>query len=148
VSEHGLTCPHCGQQQSFGQIPRAARNEGKTADASYPPDTQLPQQQTAQPYNPAAYEQMVGDMHPAAKYAYERATQQGVDPQQAMQQAQQKQQEMLQRSTEGQDIQNVQIPVIGRADDVSKNPVQEILDSYDRGFVPESVVTKAAKLLK
>src|SRR5208282_3242065 len=40
VSEHGLTCPHCGQQQSFGQIPRAARNEGKTADASYPPDTQ------------------------------------------------------------------------------------------------------------
>jgi hypothetical protein len=125
----------------------------KTADggsAPYPPEAQGFPGQTpaAMPYNPAVQEEMAGDLHPAAKYTYDRAVQQGANPQDAMQQAQAKQQEMLQRATLGQGVDNVQIPVVGKTDDVNKNPLLELVENEFEGFVPQATVQRVASALK
>lgn len=104
--QHGAMCPNCGHEEVVMAQPR-------TADASMPPEAPPYQQkETALPYNPEAYEAQVGDMHPAAQYAYQRAVQQGSDPQAAYAAAQEKQGEMGKRAQEGQNTQGVQIPVI------------------------------------
>lgn len=104
--------PRAGEPLSQLDEP-AARWGAKKADASLPPEAPPYQpKETALPYNPEAYESQVNDMHPAAQYAYQRAVQQGSDPQAAYQAAQEKQGEMGKRAQEGQNTQGVQIPVI------------------------------------
>lgn len=81
---------------------------------SYPPEQQVPgQTPPAQVYNPAVQDEMVSTLHPAAQYAYERAMQTGAHPQEALQKAQEQQNQMIQRATDGQDIEGIQQPVIG-----------------------------------
>ncbi len=101
-----------------------------------------PEAAQAQPYNPGAYEGMVDQMHPAAQFKYERAVQQGATPQAAMAAAQEQQTEMMERAQQGQNTEGVQIPVIGHADDVDKNPVAEIIHSDFGGFVPVATVQR------
>lgn len=104
--QHGAVCPGCGNEEPI-------MAQSKTADASMPPEAPPYQQkETALPYNPEAYESQVNDMHPAAQYAYQRAVQQGSDPQAAYAAAQAKQGEMGKRAQEGQNTQGIQIPVI------------------------------------
>lgn len=126
----------------------------KTADAvSYPPNAeQLPEQPqgfqqtpTSVPYNPAANEGLVDTLHPAAKYTYEYAVQQGASPQDAMTQAQAKQSEMQERSMQGQNNDGVQIPVLGHAEE---NPLLELVKSDFDGFVPQSVVSRRVAALR
>lgn len=108
---HGYQCDHCADMAE-GLYPQA-----KTADgggASYPPEAQIPEQGApAQPYNPQVNEELVGGLHPAAQYAYKVAVQRGAHPEQALQEAQAKQGELVQRATQGQGIEGVQIPVVG-----------------------------------
>jgi predicted RNA-binding Zn-ribbon protein involved in translation (DUF1610 family) len=113
-------CPACGEHSvapavgvgPAGDQPQPIR-WGKTAEISTPPEgAPMEQKETALPYNPAAYEGMVEDMHPAAQYTYQRAVQQGAPPQAAMAAAQEKQGEMMKRTQEGQNVEGVQIPVI------------------------------------
>lgn len=103
---------HPREGEPLSQYDEPARM-AKTADASMPPAAApYEQKPTALPYNPAAYESGVEDMHPAAQYTYQRAVAQGADPQAAYQAAQEKQGEMGKRTQEGQNVEGVQIPVI------------------------------------
>jgi hypothetical protein len=86
---------------------------------SFPPNMEQPggalpgQTPAPQVYNPSAQEEMVSGMHPAAQYAYERAVATGAHPSQALELAQGTQNQMIQRATEGQNIEGVQQPVLG-----------------------------------
>lgn len=146
-------CRNCGADHSTDHGPRQPGEfqdfEGelggkllgphgaKTAEVSMPPEgAPYQQKETALPFNPEAYEAQVGDMHPAAQYTYQRAVQQGADPQSAYQAAQEKQGEMGKRTQEGQNVEGVQIPVINT--------------SYhgDRaGFVPAETINRVSHLL-
>lgn len=148
---------HPHHQQGYEHRPAFARwSPVRVADASMPPENTVPIPETAQPYNPAAFESMVEDMHPAAKFTYERSVQQGANPQAAIQAAQQKQQEMANRALQGQNVEGVEQPVAGgmgvqpivaSSDDVEKNPVAEIITSDFGGFVPVSSVQRVSHLL-
>lgn len=106
--QRGAMCSNCGHEEAV-----MAQQPARTADASMPPEgVPYQQKETALPYNPAAYEGQVEDMHPAAQYTYQRAVAQGSDPQAAYQAAQEKQGEMGKRTQEGQNTEGVQIPVI------------------------------------
>lgn len=147
----GTPCPHCEgtgvmapitperrempavapREEEFPQQDmqalRQARWTPRQADyASMPPEASPLPTQTAQPYNPGAYESQVEGMHPAAQYTYQRAVQNGADPQAAMQQAQEKQGEMMQRTQQGQNTEGVQIPVIGNSKFVSDDTVKRV----------------------
>lgn len=104
--QRGAICPNCGNEEAV--------MTAKTAEASMPPEgPPMPQKETALPYNPSAYEGEVESMHPAAQYTYQRAVAQGAAPQAAMAAAQEKQGEMMKRTQEGQNVEGVQMPVIG-----------------------------------
>lgn len=86
---------------------------------SYPPNMQQPGEQLPgqtpppQVYNPSAQEELVAGMHPAAQYAYQRAVATGAHPSEALQLAQGQENQMIQRATEGQNIEGVEQPVLG-----------------------------------
>jgi hypothetical protein len=126
-------------RREWANYPQHHARWGKTVvtDASMPPEGGVPQHETAQPYNPAAYEGMVADMHPAAKFTYERSVQQGANPQDAIQAAQQKQQEMANRALQGQNVEGVEQTAIGN------QGVQPVV----AGFVPASTVKRISHLL-
>ncbi len=123
---HDLLGPHRREPDEYEEIPSVGDNSNFHAnvspmrwakvalgEASMPPEgPPAPQHETALPYNPAAIEGQVADMHGAAQYAYQRAVAQGAKPEEAMQVAQQKNSEMATRTQEGQNVEGVQIPVI------------------------------------
>ena len=80
---------------------------GKTADASVPPEDGWQQKPTADPYNPAAYESLVGGGGDSAHgnvgmEAYKWAVQEGATPQEAAEQARGKEQAALHQGLQGQ----------------------------------------------
>lgn len=117
---------------------------------SFPPNAEQPQGMPGQtpaasPFNPAVNDELVNQLHPAAKFVYERAVQQGANPQDAIGQAQAKQGEMQERALGGQDNTNEQIPVIGS---VEENPLLGLVESDFDGFVPQSLVSARVAALK
>ena len=58
--QRGAMCSNCGHEEAV-----MAQQPARTADASMPPEgVPYQQKETALPYNPAAYEGQVEDMHP------------------------------------------------------------------------------------
>lgn len=115
-----------------------------TGGPSMPPNAPVPQHQTAEPYIPGPYQEQIQSYHPAVQQAASEMERSGANPQEIYQKAQQMQMQVLQRQQQGQQVENV---FQANADDVNRNPVAEILETYDQGFVPFSRVQKAASML-
>lgn len=112
----------------------------------YPPQGAVPTPQKAQVYNPGINADIAGDAeHPAVQEAYQRSIQQGADPATARNQALQVKNNIQERDLNGMGTANMF--QLAKSDDVNVNPVSEILKSNFDGFVPQSVITAAKKLL-
>jgi len=106
----------------------------------------IAQRPTAEPFNEGVVQEQMAGLPPAAAYKAQQAQlQQGATPQQALQIGQEEHQRLLREQNQGRDINTV--PITGKADDVNKNPLSDIMAELDQGFVPLSTVQRVSHLL-